>query len=75
MASSTSTRAKPAAIRAKSAALEVKAALLKRKQELRIAAEELEFEQQIAEVRVEEQVYEQELNNCTNNMETTTPLL
>ncbi|CAB4024317.1 Hypothetical predicted protein, partial [Paramuricea clavata] len=70
-----STRAKLAAIRAKSAALEAKAVFLKRKQgRLRIAAEELELEQQVAEVRVKEQVYEKELNNCTNNMETTTPL-
>ena len=74
VAFSTSTRAKLAAIRAKSAALEAKAVFLKRKQELRIAAVELELEQQVAEVRVEEQVYEIELNNCTNIMETTTPL-
>ncbi len=74
VASSTSTRAKLAAIKTKSAALEVKATFLKRKQALRIAAEELDLEQQIAELRVEEQVYEQELNNCTNNIEATTVL-
>ena len=74
VASSTSTRAKLAAVRAKSAALNVKAAFLKRKQELRIAAEELELEQEIAEVRVEEQVYEKELNSCTDKVETTAVL-
>ena len=74
VASSTSTRAKLAAVRAKSAALNVKAAFLKRKQELRIAAKELELEQEIAEVRVEEQVYEKELNSCTDKVETTAVL-
>ena len=52
----------------------MKATFLKRKQALRIAAEELDLEQQIAELRVEEQVEEQELNNCTNNIEATTVL-
>ena len=40
-------------------ALEVKAAFLKEKQALRIAAEEVELRQQIAEAKVEEKIYQQ----------------
>ena len=67
--SSTLTRAKLIAARAKSAALEVRASFLKRKQELRTTAENLDLEQQIAEVKMEQQVYEQELNSSAGNTE------
>ena len=67
--SSTSTRAKLISARAKSADLEVRASFLKRKQQLRTAAENLDLEQQIAEVKTEQQIYEQELNNSAGNAE------
>ena len=67
VASSSSTRAKFIAAKAKAAALEVRASFLKVKQALRIADEELGLKQQIAEVKMEEQIYgrynEQELND------------
>ena len=69
IASSTSTRAKSISARAKSAALEVRASFLKRKQQLRTAAANLDLEQQIAEVKTEQQIYEQELNNSAGNAE------
>ena len=67
VASSTSTRAKLIEAKAESTALEVKAAFLKRKQELRMAAEELDPKQQIAEVKMEEQIYVQELMGNVDN--------
>ena len=67
VASSTSTRSKFIAAKAKAADLEVRASFLKEKQVLRIAAEELELKQQIAEVKMEEKIYgrynEQEPND------------
>jgi len=45
--------------KAKAAALEIKAAFLKERQALRMASEELELQQEIAQAKIEEKVYEQ----------------
>ena len=66
-----SSSSKSKLMEAKAAALEVKAAFLKERQALRMASEELELRQEIAQAKIEERVYEQfemEHNiNCMND--------
>ena len=64
--SSSSLQAKLIAAKAKAATLKVQAAFLKEKQSLRMAAEELELKQKLAEVEMEEQIYEQELSDLSS---------
>lgn len=58
LSSATSARLRLIEAKAKAAALEVKASFLKEKQALKMATEELELRQQIAEARAEEKTYE-----------------
>ena len=58
LSSVTSARLKLIEGKAKAAALEVKASFLKEKQALKMATEELELRQQIAEAKAEEKTYE-----------------
>ena len=57
--SSCSSKTKLMEAKAKAAALEVKAVFLKERQALRMATEELELRQEIAQAKVEETFYEQ----------------
>ena len=57
--SSSSTKLRLIEAKARSAALEVEARFLKEKQALRIASEELELRQKIAEAKAEERTYEE----------------
>ena len=57
--SSCSSKTKLMEAKAKATALEVKAVFLKERQALRMATEELELRQEIAQAKVEEKVYEQ----------------
>ena len=57
--SSCSSKTKLIEAKAKAAALEVKAVFLKERQALRMATEELELRQEIAQAKVEERLYEQ----------------
>ncbi|KAJ7383246.1 hypothetical protein OS493_029650 [Desmophyllum pertusum] len=57
--SSSSSKSRLIEAKAKAAALEVKAAFLKEKQALRMAAEELDLRQEIAQAKLEEKIYEQ----------------
>ena len=45
-------------VMAKAASLEIKAVFLKERQALRMATEELELKQEIAQAKVEEELYE-----------------
>ena len=59
LTSSSSSKSKLMEAKAKAAALEIKAAFLKERQALRMASEELELRQEIAQAKIEEKVYEQ----------------
>ena len=64
-ASRSSNRSQLIQAKAKTASLEAKAAFLKEKQALKMAAEELELRQMIAQAKAEENVYEQfEYGEC-----------
>ena len=56
---SSKTKLMEAKAKAKAASLEIKAAFLKERQALRVATEELELKQEIAQAKVEEELYEQ----------------
>ena len=74
LSSATSARLKLIEAKAKAAALEVKASFLKEKQALKMATEELELRQQIAEAKAEEKTYEkfekeQNIDGMNENLE------
>ena len=74
LSSVTSARLKLIEAKAKAAALEVKASFLKEKQALKMATEELELRQQIAEAKAEEKTYEkfeeeQNIDGMNENLE------
>ena len=83
--SSCSSKTKLIEAKAKATALEVKAVFLKERQALRMATEELELRQEIAQAKVEERLYEQfeleqnidGMNDCLEKMKgqsTSTPI-